>query len=77
MMYREKGDSSVIALYPEFNEREMWNKGTDGKYRLLRKEENVSDRDLLEEFQNVCNRIAEGYSLEIVTKSEISKMVRV
>ena len=74
MMYRQKGHSSVIALYPEFNEREMWKKGTDGKYRLLRKEDKVSDRDLLEEYQTVCSSIAKGYSLEIVTNSEISKM---
>jgi len=75
MMYRAIGSSNVVGLYPEDNEREMWKKGTDGKYRSILKQENVSDKDLVQEYQKVCNSIANGgYSLEIVKNSEISKM---
>ena len=74
MMYRTKGHRNVRILSVEFNERELWNKGKDGIYRLVRREENISDRELLLEMAKVCDSLAKGDRLEIVSYSEMNEM---
>ena len=73
MMYRSKGSNNVMVLCPEYNEREMWKQGSDGQYRMVRKQD-LSDRDMLLEMHKVCRAVAKGDLLEIVSDTEVMSM---